>query len=119
MYFLSQRARQDVKVALNQVHIALITEHFRKAGKKEKKKAADLPLDQRLGNYIIEGTKDGLIADLDLKRAEGAGHANHFAGNDVIHHRVRHTAGVLEGLAEATARCCRQPQVRRIARHGM
>jgi len=31
-----------------------------------------LPLDERLGNYIIEGTRDGLIADLELKRAEGA-----------------------------------------------
>ena len=62
----------DVKIALNQVHIAMITEHFRGAGKKEKKKAADLPLDQRLANYIIEGTKDGLVPDLDLKRAEGA-----------------------------------------------
>ena len=41
-------------------------------GKREKAKAADLPLDQRLANYIIEGTKDGLIADLDRKRAEGA-----------------------------------------------
>ena len=38
----------------------------------KKKHAADLPLDQRLANYIIEGTKDGLIADLDRKRAEGA-----------------------------------------------
>ena len=37
-----------------------------------KQHAADLPLDQRLANYIIEGTKDGLIADLDRKRAEGA-----------------------------------------------
>ncbi len=37
-----------------------------------KSKPADLPLDQRLANYIIEGTKDGLIADLDRKRAEGA-----------------------------------------------
>ena len=33
---------------------------------------ADLPLDERLPNYIIEGTRDGLIADLDRKRAEGA-----------------------------------------------
>src|SRR5581483_11313245 len=47
-------------------------DHFRKAGKKEKKKAADLPLDERLARYIIEGTKDGLIPDLELKRAEGA-----------------------------------------------
>src|SRR5205807_4184463 len=38
----------------------------------EKKKAADLPLDERLAQYIIDGTKDGLIPDLDRKRAEGA-----------------------------------------------
>ena len=31
-----------------------------------------MPLDERLANYIIEGTRDGLIADLDKKRAEGA-----------------------------------------------
>ena len=46
--------------------------NFAACRRKEKVKAADLPLDQRLANYIIEGTKDGLIADLDLKRAEGA-----------------------------------------------
>jgi 5-methyltetrahydrofolate--homocysteine methyltransferase len=60
------------KAAINQFHIAAIAEHFRKAGKKEKKKATDLPLDERLANYIIEGTKDGLVPDLDRKRAEGA-----------------------------------------------
>ena len=32
-----------------------------------------MPLDQRLANYIVEGTKDGLIADLDLKLKEGTG----------------------------------------------
>src|SRR5262249_991501 len=63
---------RDQKVAINQLNIALITEHFRGAAKKEKKKAAGLPRDERLANYIIEGTKDGLVADLDLKRAEGA-----------------------------------------------
>jgi len=66
-----QQSREQ-KIAVNQFHIAAITEHFRKAGKKEKKKAADLPLDERLANYIIEGTKDGLVPDLDRKRAEGA-----------------------------------------------
>ena len=60
------------KIAVNQFHIAAITNYFRGASKKEKKKAADLPLNERLGNYIIEGTKDGLIPDLDLKLAEGA-----------------------------------------------
>jgi 5-methyltetrahydrofolate--homocysteine methyltransferase len=62
----------EVKIALNQVHIGAITDHFRKAGARTKVRPEDLPLDQRLANYIIEGTKDGLIADLDRKRAEGA-----------------------------------------------
>ncbi|MBI3483672.1 MAG: homocysteine S-methyltransferase family protein, partial [Acidobacteria bacterium] len=43
------------KVAINQFHIAAITEQFRGATTRTKKKAADLPLDQRLANYIIEG----------------------------------------------------------------
>jgi 5-methyltetrahydrofolate--homocysteine methyltransferase len=62
---------QERKVAINQWHIAAITNHFRKAGARQKVRAEDLPLDQRLANYIIEGTKDGLVADLDRKLAEG------------------------------------------------
>ncbi len=64
-----QQSREQ-KMAVNQLHIAAIAEHFRGASKKEKKKAADLPLNDRLANYIIEGTKDGLIPDLDLKLKE-------------------------------------------------
>ena len=60
------------KAAINQFHIAAITEHFRTAKKKEKQKKEDLPLDERLRNYIIEGSRDGLIEDLENKRAEGA-----------------------------------------------
>ena len=63
---------KEQKAAINQYHIAAITEYSRRATKKEKVKAEDLPLDQRLSNYIIQGTRDGLVADLDLKRAEGA-----------------------------------------------
>ncbi|MCC6586791.1 MAG: methionine synthase [Bryobacterales bacterium] len=63
---------REQKIAVNQFHIAAITEHFRGASARQKVKAADLPLDQRLANYIIEGSKDGLIEDLELKRAEGA-----------------------------------------------
>lgn len=62
---------REQKAAINQFHIAAIAEHFRGASQKKKVHAADLPLDQRLQNYIIEGTKDGLVADLDLKLAEG------------------------------------------------
>ncbi len=62
---------REQKAAVNQFHIAAIAEHFRGAGTRKKAKPEDLPLDQRLPNYILEGSKDGLIADLDLKRAEG------------------------------------------------
>ncbi len=61
---------KEQKAAINQFHIAAITAHFRHTVAKEKKKASDIPLNQRLANYIIEGTKDGLVADLELKRAE-------------------------------------------------
>ena len=63
--------KKEQRAAVNQYHIAAIAEYFRTATKKEKKRAADLPLDERLANYIIEGTRDGLIADLERKRAEG------------------------------------------------
>lgn len=62
----------DDRVAINQANIAAIAEFYRTATKKEKKAAKDLPLDERLAQYIIQGTKDGLIPDLDLKRQEGA-----------------------------------------------
>src|SRR6184192_85786 len=62
---------EEQRAAVNQFHIAAITEHFRTAKKKEKARAADLPLDERLANYIIEGTRDGLIDDLERKRGEG------------------------------------------------
>jgi 5-methyltetrahydrofolate--homocysteine methyltransferase len=59
------------KAVVNQFHIAAIAEHFRTAVKKEKVKKEDQPLDQRLANYIIEGTRDGLVEDLERKRGEG------------------------------------------------
>jgi 5-methyltetrahydrofolate--homocysteine methyltransferase len=62
---------KEQKAAVNQYYIAAIAEHFRTATKKQKVSAADLPLDERLANYIIEGTRDGLIADLERKRGEG------------------------------------------------
>ena len=42
-----------------------------------RQRAEDLPLDQRLANYIIEGTKDGLVADLDRKLRRGRRAARH------------------------------------------
>ena len=68
---MARNKPKEQRAAINQFHIAAITEHFRTAKKKEKAAAADIPLDERISNYIIEGTRDGLIQDLDLKRAEG------------------------------------------------
>jgi 5-methyltetrahydrofolate--homocysteine methyltransferase len=67
-----RQQNKEQRAAVNQFHIAAITEHFRTAKKKEKARAEDIPLDQRISNYIIEGTRDGLVEDLDRKRAEGA-----------------------------------------------
>jgi 5-methyltetrahydrofolate--homocysteine methyltransferase len=62
---------REEKIAINQFHIAAAAEHFRQARAKGKQ-ASELTLDERLANYIVEGTRDGLIADLDRKLAEGA-----------------------------------------------
>jgi 5-methyltetrahydrofolate--homocysteine methyltransferase len=61
----------EQKAAINQRHIAKIAEFFRGRAKQEKVSTADLPLDQRLANYIVEGTKESLIPDLELKLKEG------------------------------------------------
>lgn len=66
-----EQSREE-RIAVNQHNIAAITEYFRQAAAKSKKKAEDLPLDERLARYIIEGSKDGLIEDLNRKLAEGA-----------------------------------------------
>ena len=60
------------RAAVNQINIAAVAEYFRRNVKKEKAPKESVPLDQRLASYIIEGTKDGLIDDLEHKRAEGA-----------------------------------------------
>ncbi len=65
-----QQSREQ-KAAINQLHIAAISAHFRGSGGRKKARAQDLPLDQRLPNYILEGSKDGLIDDLNRKREEG------------------------------------------------
>ena len=61
---------REQRAAINQHHIAAITAHFR-TNVRAKQEASLLPLDERLPRYIVEGTKDGLVPDLDLKLAEG------------------------------------------------
>jgi 5-methyltetrahydrofolate--homocysteine methyltransferase len=50
--------------------VAAFAAHFRGAKSRKKKDVSTLPLDERLANYIVEGTKEGLVADLELKRNE-------------------------------------------------
>jgi 5-methyltetrahydrofolate--homocysteine methyltransferase len=63
---------RDQKIAINQFHIAAIADHFRSAKRRERDAGEQISLDARLSRYIVEGSRDGLVADLELKRAEGA-----------------------------------------------
>jgi 5-methyltetrahydrofolate--homocysteine methyltransferase len=64
---------KEQKAAVNQFHIAAIAAHFRgRSGTKRESASANLSLDERLAHYIVEGSKDGLIEDLERKRAEPA-----------------------------------------------
>ena len=69
--------------------IAAFTAHFRsKSPKKTVEQRKDLPLDERLGRYILEGSKDGLFADLDealqSKRPLGIINGPLMAGMDEV-----------------------------------
>lgn len=59
------------RAAVNQFHIGALAEHFRKRARAVRTEV-ELPLDERLARYIVEGSRDGLVADLDRKRATGA-----------------------------------------------
>ncbi len=50
--------------------VAAFAAHFRGKTKKARVEGARLSLDERLARYIVEGSKDGLIEDLDRKLAE-------------------------------------------------
>ncbi len=62
----------EQRAAINQSHIARITSHFRQATSRPKASTEDLALDQRLANFIVEGSRDGLAAALEMKLGEGA-----------------------------------------------
>ena len=52
--------------------IAAFAAYFRKAAPRVRRAGKDLPLEKRLANYIIEGSKTGLIKDLELKLQEAS-----------------------------------------------
>jgi 5-methyltetrahydrofolate--homocysteine methyltransferase len=58
------------RAAIHQLHIARLSDHFRGA-KREAVVRPEQPLDERLAGYIVDGSRSGLVDDLDLKLAEG------------------------------------------------
>jgi 5-methyltetrahydrofolate--homocysteine methyltransferase len=52
--------------------VAAFAAHFRGRTKQARAGGGTLPLDERLARYIVEGSRDGLIADLEEKRASAA-----------------------------------------------
>jgi len=52
--------------------LAEFVAHFRDARSRIVKERSTLSLDERLASYIVEGTKEGLVTDLEQKLAEGA-----------------------------------------------
>ncbi len=66
-----RRQTLEQRETINQRNIARLTERFRGVKRDRSKPSDDLPLDERLARYIIDGTRDGLTDDLDLKLAGG------------------------------------------------
>jgi 5-methyltetrahydrofolate--homocysteine methyltransferase len=58
---------EDVLFRTSEDTIARFAAHFRNATSRSTQDVLSLTLDERLSNYIITGSKDGLIADLDEK----------------------------------------------------
>ncbi|MFN2465999.1 MAG: methionine synthase [Candidatus Dormibacteria bacterium] len=66
-----RRLCDDVLFRGSDEDIAAFTAHFREKKPQQDLQMDTLPLDERLASYIVQGTKEGLIADLEAKRAEG------------------------------------------------
>jgi 5-methyltetrahydrofolate--homocysteine methyltransferase len=65
-----KKLAEDVLFHTSEEAVARFAAHFRGAKSRTKKDASTLTLDERLASYIIQGSKDGLYADLDLKLKE-------------------------------------------------
>ncbi|MZQ87357.1 methionine synthase [Paenibacillus sp. 5J-6] len=50
----------------NDETLAKFVAHFREKKVEKKEKISNLSLEERLGSYVVEGTKEGLIPDLDI-----------------------------------------------------
>ncbi len=63
----------EVRNKINRLHIQRLSERFRDFDpQRQVARHPELPLDERLTHRVVEGSRAGLIEDLDLKLAEGA-----------------------------------------------
>jgi 5-methyltetrahydrofolate--homocysteine methyltransferase len=65
-----RRLAEDLIFGRGEDPLGAFAAHFR-GRVREAAPASTLSLDERLARYIVEGTRDGLIEDLERKRAEG------------------------------------------------
>ena len=66
-----RKLAEDVLFATTDENLAAFVAHFRGASSRVVTEKSTLTVDERLASYIVEGTKEGLTADLDIKLAEG------------------------------------------------
>jgi 5-methyltetrahydrofolate--homocysteine methyltransferase len=62
-----RRLAEDLIYGRGEDPIAAFAAHFRGKTTAPKAARAELPLDERLARYIVEGSRDGLLEDLDRK----------------------------------------------------
>lgn len=60
-----RKLAEDLIFHTNDETLATFVAHFREKKVVKKEKKSNLSLDERLASYIVEGTKEGLFADLD------------------------------------------------------
>jgi 5-methyltetrahydrofolate--homocysteine methyltransferase len=65
-----RRLAEDLIYWRGEDPVAAFAAHFRGKKKEVRAAAVSLPLDERLARYIVEGSRDGLVEDLDRKLGE-------------------------------------------------
>jgi 5-methyltetrahydrofolate--homocysteine methyltransferase len=65
-----RKLAEDVLFRTSDETVARFTAQFRASSGRARADVAQLPLDERLARYVVEGTKEGLLPDLDLAMKE-------------------------------------------------
>jgi 5-methyltetrahydrofolate--homocysteine methyltransferase len=60
-----RRLAEDLLFNTNDETLATFTAFYREKKVTKKEEISNLPLEERLGNYVVEGTKEGLLPDLE------------------------------------------------------